>query len=59
MKQLIHDSIACFFILYLLEWAMRLQLFSGPERCGVYLRAATIRGIRKCALLSAHDEPSG
>ena len=29
---------------YLLKWTPGLQLFSGLERCGVYLRAATIRG---------------
>ena len=34
----------CTYIQYLLGWTPWLQLFSGPERCGVYLRADTIRG---------------
>ena len=32
---------------HLLEWTPQLQLFSGPERCVIYLRAATIRGSTK------------
>ena len=32
------------YTIYLFEWMPRLQLFSGPERCSIHSRAATIRG---------------
>ena len=41
-------------ILYLLKWTLRLQLFSGPERRGVYSGAATIQGVITHILFSAY-----